>query len=350
MAEPHRRGRRRWIAAAAALVIAGVAAGCDLEGVSGKSTGDGDDAGVFYALGDDHRLYRWDPGAGEDAPRAVLDLGGVWEREGDVGTVLRASLALDPRQRYAAWIEGASPDAVLRFGDLETGEITTAAEYPLDHACIDPAWLPDGSGLLVHRAAVWGDPEASGGGDATPLPVESWGAAEWYSPDSKERTSTLELSARGCRMRWYTAEDGDAQAIYHNLEVSELYRVDANGEVLETIPVTGLQGVEPRTIGMVGVDPAGRYACLVDGYGPYGAFKAGFTMRAEAGTRVIDLETGDDVGSGDDGCVSLHEQGFISREGAAVAFTEYGGQRQWSTELPEAIAESPVLFFMPDES
>ena len=34
MAEPHRRGRRRWTVAAAAVMIAGVSVACDLEGAS----------------------------------------------------------------------------------------------------------------------------------------------------------------------------------------------------------------------------------------------------------------------------------------------------------------------------
>ncbi|MCD0442339.1 hypothetical protein LO763_01695 [Glycomyces sp. A-F 0318] len=338
--------RRRWIAAATAVVIAGASAACDLDGASSSSADA--EAGVFYGLGDDHRLYRWDPGAEGGGPEAVLDLGGVWEQEGDVGTVLRASLSVDPRQRYAAWIAGGSTDAVLNFGDLETGEVTTAVEYPVDHVCIDPAWLGDGSALLVHRAAVWG--EAPEGGDATPLPVESWGDTEWYSPGTGALPATVDLDTRGCRVRWYTAEDGTAQALYHNPEVTELYRVDASGEILETIPASSLQGTEPHLIGMVGVDPTGRYACLVDDYGPYGAAKGGFTMRAESGTRVVDLENGEAVGAGDDGCVSVHEAGYLSRDGASVAFTGYGGERQWSTELPGTIAESPVLFYMPNDS
>jgi hypothetical protein len=346
MAEPHRKGRRHWTAAAVAVMIAGVSVACDLEGASSENAAA--DAGVFYALGDDHRLYRWEPGTGGEAeggdPEPVLDLSGVWEGEGDVGTVMRASLSLDPRQRYAAWVAGAGPDASLNFGDLETGEITTAVQYPLDHACIDPSWLADGSALLVHRAAVWGD---AAGGDATPLPLESWGATEWHSPESGEPPTTMDMTSRGCRMRWYTGEDGAAQALYHNLEVTELYRVDASGEILETIPVADLQGAETRVIGMVDVDPTGRYVCIVDDYGPYGAFKGGFTMRAEAGTRVIDLENGEAVGTEDGGCVSVHDEGYLSRDGASVAFTGYGGAQQWSTELPGTIAESPVLFFMP---
>lgn len=343
MAEPHRKGRRRWSAAVAAVVIACASAACDVGASSDEAVAD---AGVLYGLGDDHRLYRWDPGAEDGGPEPVLDLGGVWEREGDVGTVLRASLSVDPRQRYAAWIAGGGVDAALNFGDLETGEIATAVEYPLDHACIDPSWLADGSALLVHRAAVWGD---APDGDATPLPHESWGATEWYSPESGALPTTVDMEARGCRMRWYTAEDGTARALYHDLAVTELYRVDAAGAILETIPVSGLQGAEPRVIGMVGVDPTGRYACLVDDYGPYGAFKGGFTMRAEAGTRVMDLESGDDVGTGDDGCVSVHADGYLSRDGASVAFTGYGGEEQWSTELPGTIAESPVLFYFPEQ-
>ncbi|SDD84085.1 hypothetical protein [Glycomyces harbinensis] len=348
MPGPHRKDRRRWIAAAAAVVFAGMAAACDFEGVSGQ--GNGIDAGVFYGLGDDHRLYRWDPDAEGESLAPVLDLSGIWERQGDVGIVMRASLSVDPLQRHAAWIEGASTGAALKFGDLETGEITTAVEYPVDHVCIDPAWLGDGSALLVHRAAVWGDADTPVGSAELPLPVESWGATEWYSPDSGKLPTTVEMANRGCRVRWYTAEDGTAQAIYHNLEVTELYRMDASGKVLETIPTPSLQGTEPLTIGLVGIDPAGRYACLVDDYGPYGALKGDFTMRAESGTRVVDLQNGEAVGAEDDGCVSVHADGYLSRDGASLDFTGYDGDRRWSTKLPETIAESPVLFFIPNES
>nr|BFF22526.1 hypothetical protein GCM10025732_04910 [Glycomyces mayteni] len=279
--------RTKALAAAAALAsLALLATACDADSVTGR--GVAADAGVFYGLGDDHRLYRWD--VGSDAAEPVLDLGGAWDAEGDVGTVLRASLSIDPRQRTAAWIEGGTPDAVLRFGDLDTGEITTAAAYPLDHACIDPAWLPDGSALLVHRAAVWG--AATAEGDATPLPVAAWGDTEWYSPDAGQLPTTVELPEDGCRVRWYTAEDGSAQAIYHDLQLTEFYRIDTDGAVLDTVNIPGLTGTEPLTIGLVDTDPAGRYACVVDGYGPYGAFKGGFTIRAESGTRVIDLASG----------------------------------------------------------
>jgi len=361
MADPNRSEtrRRRSAAAAAVIALAFSTAACDLDAVSGTSTGA--DAGVFYGLGDDHHLYRWDPdadngsatgdGTVSGAVDSVLDLSGVWDQEGDVGTVLRASLSIDPRQRYAAWVEGASPEASLKIGDLETGAIETAAAYPVDHACIDPAWLADGSAVLVHRAAVWGngtDPAAEG--DATPLPIEVWGPTEWYSPEAGALPTTVDLEPEGCRLRWYTAEDGTAQAIYHNPDVTELYRIDASGQVLETIPVASLQGSHPLTIGLVGVDPSGRYACVVDGYGPEGAFKGGFTMRAEAGTRVLDLENGEAVGAEDTGCVSLHEDGYVSRDGAEVAFIGYDGAQQWPTELPDQIAESPVLFFAPNES
>lgn len=338
--------RVRALAAAAsalgALALLALTA-CDADSVTGRDAAAHD--GVFYGLGDDHRLYRWDASTDEAEP--VLDLSGVWDGEGDVGTVLRSSLSIDPRQRTAAWIEGGSPDAVLRFGDLDSGEITTAASYPLDHACIDPAWLPDGSALLAHRAAVWGDGAAAG--DATPLPVESWGDTEWYSPDAGQLPTTVDLAEQGCRLRWYTAEDGSAQALYHDLQVTRFYRIDTDGKVLDTIDIPGLTGTEPLTIGFVGTDPSGRYACVVDGYGPYGAFKGGFTIRAESGTRVIDLDTGEAAGDEDASlCTSLHDDGYVSRDGATAAFIGYDGTAKWSVELPEAIKESPVLFFYPN--
>ncbi|MFG3342582.1 hypothetical protein [Glycomyces sp. NPDC048151] len=340
MDDPHRNGCKHF-AIAAVLALAGATTACDVNAVSGNGTA----SGVFYALGDDHRLYRWDTAADDTEP--VLDLSGAWEGEGDVGTVLRASLTLDPTERHAAWIAGGSPDAALMFGDLGTGETTTAVEYPVDHACIDPAWLPDGSAVLAHRAPVWGDDQ---GTDDIPLPVETWGDTEWYAPGAGQLPTTVELDRQGCRLRWYTAEDGSAQAIYHDLGLTQFYRVDTAGQVLETIPVPSLSGVEPLAIGLVNVDPTGRYACVVDGYGPDGAVKGGFTIRAEAGTRVVDLATGDAVGPADAGCTTLHEDGFVARADADVSFLDYEGETAWTTTLPDTIAESPVLYFFPGGS
>lgn len=355
---PTRTGSpRKLFATVLALALAGASAACDIGAVSGENTGA--DAGVFYALGDDHRLYRWDPDGGtstdsadQGAVEQVLDLSGAWDGKGDIGTVLRASLSIDPSQHHAAWIAGANPEAALMVGDLDTGEIAAAAQYPVDHACIDPTWLADGSALLTHRAAVWGgdpDSDSTTNSDEIPLPAESWGPTEWYSPEAGRLPTTIELQPQGCRLRWYTAEDGTAQAIYHNLELTELYRIDVNGQVLETIRVPSLEGAEPLTIGLVNVDPTGRYACVVDGYGPHGASKGGFTFRAETGTRVIDLETGEAVQSEETGCTTLHREGFVSREGSSVTFISYEGEEQWANELPEQIGESPVLYFFPND-
>ncbi|WP_205326049.1 hypothetical protein [Glycomyces sp. YM15] len=355
MDDPHRIiTARKHFAVVAVLALAGATSACDMAAIS-----NGEGAGTFYALGDDHRLYRWGPAA-ENQPDAsaetaagiepVLDLSGVWDEEGDVGTVLRSSLSLDPVERHAAWIAGASPSAALMFGDLGTGEITTGVEYPLDHACIDPSWLPDGSAVLAHRAPVWGTEADVDTGDDIPFPVKSWGATEWHSPDAGQLPTTVELDPEGCRLRWYTAEDGTAQALYHDLGLNYLYRIDADGRVLETTPVSSLEGSDPVTIGLVNVDPAGRYACFVEDYETNGAVKGGFTVRAESGTRVVDLISGEAVGPDEPGCTSLHEDGFVSRDGASVAFIGYDGEQRWATELPATIAESPVLYFFPDES
>lgn len=341
MDDPHRNGRKHFHIALI-LALAGASTACDVNAVSGSGTA----AGVFYALGDDHRLYRWDAAAEDTEP--VLDLSGAWAGEGDVGTVLRASLTVDPTERHAAWIAGGSPDAALMFGDLDSGETTTAVEYPVDHACIDPAWLPDGSAVLAHRAPVWG--EDQGSGDEIPLPVEIWGDTEWYAPGTGQLPTTVDLASKGCRLRWYTAEDGSAQALYHDLGLTEIYRVDTGGQVLETIPVSSLQGADQLVIGLVNVDPTGRYACVVDGYGPDGAMKGGFTIRAESGTRVVDLASGEAVGPEDAGCTTLHEDGFVSRSDADVEFIDYDGKTGWATELPAPIAESPVLYFFPAAS
>ncbi|MDA1362742.1 hypothetical protein O1R50_24200 [Glycomyces luteolus] len=355
MDDPHRSSTRKHLAVAAVIALAGAATACDMAAMPG----DGTDAGTFYALSDDHRLYRWDPGTDTDTDASaeaeagvepVLDLSGVWEGEGDVGTVLRSSLSIDPGERYAAWIAGASPGAALMFGDLGTGEIRTGVEYPLDHACIDPAWLPDGSAVLAHRAPVWGTEADVDMGDEIPFPVKSWAATEWYSPEGGQLPATVELDPEGCRLRWYTAEDGTAQGLYHDVGLNYLYRVDANGRVLETTPVSSLEGADPVTIGLVNVDPTGRYACFVEGYATDGATKGGFTGRAESGTRVVDLDSGEAVGPDESGCTTLHEDGFVSRDSASVAFIGYDGEQRWATELPATIAESPVLYFFPEGS
>jgi hypothetical protein len=349
--DPHRSSRKH-LAVAVALALAGAITACDMAAMSG----DGEGEGAFYALGDDHRLYRWEPGAetptdasaeASQGIEPVLDLSGVWDAEGDVGTVLRSSLSIDPTGQHAAWISGATPAAELMFGDLDTGEITTGVQYPLDHACIDPAWLPDGSAILAHRAPVWGTEADADMGDEIPFPVKSWAATEWHSPDAGQLPTTVELDPHGCRLRWYTAEDGSAQAIYHDVGLNYLYRMDASGRVLDTLPVSSLRGAEPVTIGLVNVDPTGRYACFVEGYETDGALKGGFTVRAESGTQVVDLTSGEAVGPAEPGCTTLHEEGFVSRDGASVAFTGYDGENRWATELPAAIAESPVLFFFP---
>jgi hypothetical protein len=158
----------------------------------------------------------------------------------------------------------------------------------------------------------------------------------------------VELEREGCRLRWYTAEDGAAQAIYHDLDVTEFHRIDTTGKILESIPVPSLEGADQSTIGLVGVDPTGRYVCTVDDYGPYGADKGGFTIRAEAGTSVIDLQTGKAI-EGDNNCTSVHTDGYVSRADQAVAFVDYEGETQWQTELPGPIAQSPVLFYFPEE-
>lgn len=333
-------GARKRVAATSAVMLLAAVSACDLD-----TEANGTGTGVFYGLGDDHRLYRWDTEGESTEP--VLDLSGIWDKNGDVGTVLRASLSLDPREKHAAWIAGGSPDAALMFGDLETGEITTAVEYPVDHACLDPSWLADGSAVLAHRAPVWGD-GGDDSTDATPLPVETFGPTEWHSPESGALPTTVDLDMPGCRLRWYTAEDGTAQAIYHDLDVTEFHRIDTTGKILESIPVPSVEGAEQFTIGLVGVDPTGRYVCTVDDYGPYGAEKGGFTIRAEAGTSVVDLETGRAV-EGENSCTSVHAEGYVARADAAVAFVDYEGDTKWQTELPGTIAESPVLFYFPKE-
>jgi hypothetical protein len=338
MKEDDMGARKRVVGAAAMLLLA--AAACNLDADENEP---GTDMGDFYGLGDDHRLYRWDG----EATAPVLDLSGIWDRRGDVGTVLRSSLSIDPRQRHAAWVAGGGPDAALMFGDLETGEITTAVEYPVDHACIDPTWLADGSAVLAHRAPVWGH-GTDGSTDATPLPVETWGPTEWHAPDSGALPTTVDLDTPGCRLRWYTTEDGAAQAVYHDLDVTEFYRVDTTGRILETILVQSLEGAEQAMIGLVDIDPTGRYACTVDDYGPHGAEKGGFTIRAEEGTSVIDLHTGEAI-DGDNGCTSVHADGYVSRDDTTVAYIDYQGGTRWATELPAAIAESPVLFYFPEE-
>ena len=52
-------------------------------------------------------------------------------------------------------------------------------------------------------------------------------------------------------MRVNHAGEIAAQALYHDLDLTQLYRVDTNGQVLQTIPVSDLEGAQPLTIGLV---------------------------------------------------------------------------------------------------
>lgn len=330
---------RRTIIALTVALIAAVA-GCGADAEPDQETPAESTAGVFYGLGDDHRLLRWEVGAEQAEP--VLDLGGVWEGEGDVGAVLNASLSVDPTQRHAAWISGGSDDAELMIGDLDTGESRAIVDYPLDHACIEPTWTPDGSSLTVHRAEVWSGADDSG--DAIPLPSEDFGAVEQYTPDGELLPGGVDLD-EGCRLRWYTADDGFVQGFYHNLEVTEFYRIDQRGDILQTADVSG---AEPAVTGLVGVDPSGRYACLADGYGEHETFEGAFTVRPQTGSRIVDLESGKEAGRPGAGCDSLQSDGYIARDDAAVTYIDYEGETIWDTELPAELENTPVLFFFPE--
>ncbi|THV43011.1 hypothetical protein [Glycomyces buryatensis] len=334
--------RRHVAAGVLALTLAAGFAGCDADAVGEQGT---EPQGVVYGLGDDHRLWRWQVDSSEAEP--VLDLSGVWDAEGDVGTVLNASLSIDPGQRYAAWVAGGGTDAELMVGDLRDGETTGASSYPVDHACLDPTWLADGSALLVHRAAVWGEgPGDDAQTDATPMLQQVFGPTEWYSPAAGSMESNVDLG-EGCRLRWYTAEDGSAEGIYHSLDVTELYRVDAAGRVTETLPVADLDGAQGAVTGMIGVDPSGRYVCLADGYAEHSGFEGGFAIRPQAGTTVVDLETGDAVGPEGASCESMQSDGYLSREDETVRLVDYGGEAVWETDLPDEIVNAPNLFYYP---
>src|SRR5690606_39009171 len=130
--------------------------------------------GVLYGVGDDDRLWRWEVGGG--APAAGLDLSGVWDRRGDRGLAVQSTLSIAPDQGHASWVSGGNPDSELEIRDLGPGEVTGSVPYPVDHACVDPVWDPDGAGLPAHRAEGWGD---------TGAPVESFGAPESFSPEGE---------------------------------------------------------------------------------------------------------------------------------------------------------------------
>ncbi|GAB3656325.1 hypothetical protein [Glycomyces tarimensis] len=328
-----RRGIR--IAAGGLALAAGMTA-CGAE-VANNAT-DEEQQGVLYGVGDDHRLWRWETGADEAEP--VFDLSGVWEHEGDVGTVLTASLSIAPDQSHAAWIAGGGPEAELQIGELASGEVSGTVPYPVDHACLDPAWAPDGASLSVHRADIWGGERQ---GDAMPTFAEAWGPTEWYSPDGERRRTQIDLG-EGCRLRWYAA-DGETEGIYHDLAVSELYRVDETGERIETIGLDGLSGIDPQVTGLVDVDPTGRYVCLADGYAEHETYEGGFTIRPQSGTKVLDLDTGESVGADGAGCDSMAVDGYLSRDDTAVEFLDYDGESRWTAELPTELANAPNLFY-----
>src|SRR5688572_16188385 len=103
--------------AAGLLALCAALAGCDADTAESQ---DATDRGHVYGVGDDHALWRWE--VGSDAPERILDLSGVWERTGDVGRVLTASLSVDPTGSRASWIAGGGEDSALMIGDLETGE------------------------------------------------------------------------------------------------------------------------------------------------------------------------------------------------------------------------------------
>lgn len=314
------------------LALCASLAGCDSDSADSRDT---IEPGVVYGVGDDHALWRWE--IGSEAPERVLDLSGIWEGEGDVGRVLTASLSIDPTQSRAAWIAGGGEDSALMIGDLETGEASEAAGYPLDHACLDPAWLADGSALLAHRAEVWGEDGAF---------VEDFGATEWISRDGEPLPGAVEL-APGCRVRWYTSEDGKAEGLYRDLAVTELYRVDSEGNRIETIALSALSGLEPPAIDLVSVEPSGRYACLADGYDEAPTYEGGFTIRPERGDNVIDLSTGESVGQD---CVALTADGYLARDDEKIEFAAYGKGAAWEAELPAEIANSPNLFYFAADS
>ncbi|WP_026928486.1 hypothetical protein [Glycomyces tenuis] len=318
-------------ATACGVVLAGGLLACD----DGSAGGEESEPGVLYGVGDDHRLWRWDVGEGE--PEAVLDASGVWERGGDVGLVFQSTLSIAPDQRHASWVSGGTPDSDLQIVDLETGELTGTVPYPVDHACVDPVWSPDGSAVMAHRVPVWGD---------TGAPVEVFGSVEWFSPTA-EKLDTATVLDEGCRVRWYES-DGEVEGIYHDLAVTELYRVSETGEHVETIPIDSLSGVEPAVTGLAEVDPSGRYVCLADGYEAEGGYEGGFVIRPQTGSRVIDLSNGEAAGQEGSGCESLTADGYLARADTAVKFIDYEGETLWEEELPPELANSPNLFYFQD--
>lgn len=320
------------------IIMGGLMVAAGLAGCDGGSAGQGGaeaDPGVLYGVGDDHRLWRWDVGGG--GLEAVLDVGSVWDRSGDVGVVFQSTLSIAPDQRHASWVSGASPDSDVHIADLGTGELTGSVPYPVDHACLDPVWAPDGSAVMAHRAAVWGD---------TGTPDEVFGPTEWFTPTA-EKLGTETALDDGCRMRWYEA-DGQIRGIYHNLEVTELYRVDLSGAHLETIPVESLEGVDPEATGLAAVDPGGRYACLADGYEAEGGYEGGFVIRPQSGSRVIDLSNGEEAGQSGSGCESLTAEGYLTRDGTEARFIDYDGETLWEEHLPPELENSPNLFYFQD--
>lgn len=334
--------RRRAVGAVVGgLVLAAGLAACDDGPGSGAGASGEGGPGVLYGVGDDHRLWRW--GVGADEPEAVLDLSGVWDRRGDVGLVFQSTLSIAPDQGHASWVSGGNPDSDLQIADLSTGEVTGSVPYPVDHACFDPVWAPDGSAVLAHRAEVWGD---------TGTPVESFGATEWFSPEG-ELIGTETALEEGCRLRWYSAgadASGATEGIYHDLAVTELYRVDEAGERFKTIPIDSLSGVDPQVTGLVEVDPSGRYVCLADGYGAEEGYEGGFTIRPQSGTKVIDLATGEAAGQEGVGCESLAMDGYLAQVGTVARFIDYAGETLWEEELPPELANAPNLFYFEDAS
>ncbi|GAB3234485.1 hypothetical protein GCM10027447_31630 [Glycomyces halotolerans] len=323
-------GRRSIVAGAMALAAA--LAGCGFDTGDDEEPAEEAEEGPaeLYGVADDYSLWRWEVGAESAEP--VLDLGGVWEREGDVGTVLHSSLTVDPTGHRAAWIAGGDTDAQLMVGDLETGETEAVASYPLDHACLDPTWLPDGSAVMAHRAEVWGD---TGG------LTEAFGPVEWFAEQGDPPPETA--LGEGCRLRWYT-DGGELRGLYRDLAVDELYRVGPAGEQLVTIGIDSLDGVDAEATDLVDVDPTGRFVCLTDGYDEHDDYEGGFTIRPETGTNVIDLESGESVGAA---CETLTAHGYLTHAASTVKLIDYQGVVLWEASLPAELVNAPNLFYVP---
>lgn len=127
--------------------VTGYAAIADGGDPAPPATTDGP-AGTFYGAtfeqGRGDALWSWQPG--DEKPTEVIEPGTDDGRYYDTG-------AVSPDGRYIGYLTEPTGDrGEVRLRNLDTGDVTTLAEYSADGStCSAPAWTPDSDRLFVDR-------------------------------------------------------------------------------------------------------------------------------------------------------------------------------------------------------